>query len=121
MCSAIARIAYLTLCRLVNTMCNRRATKGTGVGSWISFRFDRNVQISQIRLQQRTCSCEWFRELQLAFSDGTEQLVSLPPSKDPVTMTITPTGYIRSVKITALSMYATTNPGFVEVAFFGSY
>eukprot|EP00043_Microstomoeca_roanoka_P017215 m.179182 g.179182 ORF g.179182 m.179182 type:complete len:515 (+) comp16599_c11_seq1:97-1641(+) len=98
---------------------NAWATRGQGVGSWIVLRFSQPRRVNRFVYQQRSCACEWFRQLRLDFSDGSSRTLDLPNNQGPVTLTFaysTPTTYVR---VYATAVYSTTNNGFNELQFYG--
>ncbi|EGD79303.1 hypothetical protein PTSG_09719 [Salpingoeca rosetta] len=98
---------------------NAWATSGQGTGSWIRFNFPQNVRVTRMRYQQRSCSCEWYRQLRLDFNDGSSRTLDLPNSQGPINKDFTYTGAATSVKVTGTQVYTTTNNGFNEVEFYG--
>ncbi len=55
---------------------NEWASKGEGVGAYMTVQFTKRCTIDRIRLVQRVSHKELNREIQLCFEDGTCQLVS---------------------------------------------
>lgn len=94
------------------------ATKGEGVGSWIELGFSQPWQIEKLRYQQRNCTCEHNKLIELVFSNGTTQQVTLAQNTSIQAFDLSPV-VAQSVKINVLTVHGTTNNGATEIELLG--
>eukprot|EP00930_Biecheleria_cincta_P044075 TRINITY_DN3023_c0_g1_i3.p1 TRINITY_DN3023_c0_g1~~TRINITY_DN3023_c0_g1_i3.p1 ORF type:complete len:2356 (-),score=402.05 TRINITY_DN3023_c0_g1_i3:282-7013(-) len=116
-CSASSQYSASYACgkALDGNMDTDWATRGEGVGSWISFKFDRAVVINTLKYANRR-GAEHNRDLQLQFADGSTTSVHLNDDASLHSYSF-PEKTTDSVKIIVISAYSQINNGAREIEF----
>lgn len=90
------------------------ATKGQGQGASFELKFEKPYILEYLRYQQRPEAGEWNKDVEVKFSDGSQQTFSLMQTGDMQTFPLAPV-LSDSMALTVQSSYATTNNGATEV------